>query len=497
MGYPETTDWLGYDEPHPRARPFLSLGCFMSKRVLISAVAMSLLAFGMAGGAYAETLSDAIAMAYANNPSLQRARAQQRATDEGYVQARSQLGPNVGFSFDKTYHDHDQSFAAGNQRSTQGLGFSASQTLFSTGGISSQIDAAKSGVLAGQQDLRSIEQQILLSVIDIYTAVRRDQEALQISQDNYNILKQQLDQTTAQFEAGQLTRTDVAQSQARLSQSAAGLAQAQARLDGDRASYVAIVGQAPTALEPVPEIPGLPASFNAALDTAQANNPDLQAASYAAEAAASRVKAARSVFGPRVGLSVTSSQSGFSGALGSFEDEQNTTAGLRLTVPLFSAGLNGSRVREAMEGETAAKLTVEDTRRTVVSTVSQAWSNMIAARSAVVSNQEQVRAAGVAAEGVKTEQQVGLRTNIEVLNAEQEYRAAQLDLVNAQRSAYVAAAQLVAVTGNLTPAAFGATVETYDPNANFKRVKNKGWTPLEPVVHVVDKAAAGFLPGSK
>ena len=458
---------------------------------------MSLLAFGMAGGAYAETLSDAIAMAYANNPSLQRARAQQRATDEGYVQARSQLGPNVGFSFDKTYHDHDQSFAAGNQRSTQGLGFSASQTLFSTGGISSQIDAAKSGVLAGQQDLRSIEQQILLSVIDIYTAVRRDQEALQISQDNYNILKQQLDQTTAQFEAGQLTRTDVAQSQARLSQSAAGLAQAQARLDGDRASYVAIVGQAPTALEPVPEIPGLPASFNAALDTAQANNPDLQAASYAAEAAASRVKAARSVFGPRVGLSVTSSQSGFSGALGSFEDEQNTTAGLRLTVPLFSAGLNGSRVREAMEGETAAKLTVEDTRRTVVSTVSQAWSNMIAARSAVVSNQEQVRAAGVAAEGVKTEQQVGLRTNIEVLNAEQEYRAAQLDLVNAQRSAYVAAAQLVAVTGNLTPAAFGANVETYDPNANFKRVKNKGWTPLEPVVHVVDKAAAGFLPGSK
>jgi outer membrane protein len=497
LGYPDTTDWLGYDEPHPRARPFLSLGCCMSKRVLISAVAMSLMAFGMAGSAYAETLADAIAMAYANNPSLQRARAQQRGADEGYVQARSQLGPSASFSFDKSYHDRDQSFAAGSQRSTQGLGFSASQTLFSTGGISSQIDAAKSGVLAGQQDLRSIEQQMLLSVIDIYTAVRRDQEALQISQDNYNILKQQLDQTTAQFEAGQLTRTDVAQSQARLSQSAAGLAQAQARLDSDRASYVAIVGQAPTALEPVTEIPGLPGSFNAALDTAQTNNPDLQAASFAADAAGSRVKAARSVFGPRVGLSVTSSQSGFSGALGSFEDEQNTTAGLRLTVPLFSAGLNGSRVREAMEGETAAKLSVEETRRTVVSTVSQAWSNMIAARSAVVSNQEQVRAAAVAAEGVKTEQQVGLRTNIEVLNAEQEYRAAQLDLVNAQRSAYVAAAQLVAVTGNLTPAAFGANVETYDPNANFKRVKNKGWTPLEPVVHFVDKTAAGFLPDSK
>ncbi len=466
----------------------------MSKRVLISAVAMSLMAFGMAGTSYAETLSDAIALAYANNPALARARALQRGQDEGYVQARSQLGPNVGFSLDRAYHDHDQSFAAGNQRQSGGLSFSASQTLFATGGLSSQIDAAKSGVLAGQQDLRSIEQQVLLNVIDIYTSVRRDQEALQISQDNYNILKQQLDQTTAQFEAGQLTRTDVAQSQARLSASAAGLAQAQARLDSDRASYVAIVGQAPTALEPVPEIPGLPASFNAALDTAQTNNPDLQAASFAADAAASRVKAARSAFGPRVGLSVSSGESGLAPDFGV---TKATTAGVRVSVPLFSAGLNGSRVREAMENETAAKLTVEETRRTVVSTVSQAWSNMIAARSAVVSNQEQVRAAAVAAEGVKTEQQVGLRTNIEVLNAEQEYRAAQLDLVNAQRNAYVAAAQLVSVTGNLTPTLFGANVELYDPNANFKKVRNKGWTPIEPVVQAVDGAAARFLPDGK
>ena len=122
---------------------------------------MSLMAFGMAGTSYAETLSDAIAMAYGNNPKLARARAQQRGQDESYVQARSQLGPNVGFSFDKTYHDHDQGnilTPGGEYRSSQSLGFSASQTLFATGGLSSQVNAAKSGVLAGQQDLRSIEQ---------------------------------------------------------------------------------------------------------------------------------------------------------------------------------------------------------------------------------------------------------------------------------------------------------------------------------------------------
>ncbi len=166
-------------------------------------------------------------------------------------------------------------------------------------------------------------------------------------------------------------------------------------------------------------------------------------------------------------------------------------------MPLFSSGLNGSRVRQALENETAARLTVEETRRTVVSTVSQAWSNMIAARSAVTSNQEQVKAAQVAAEGVKTEQQVGLRTNIEVLNAEQELKSAQLDLVNAQRTQYVAAAQLLSVTGNLTAQAFVPGIVTYDPKTHFDKVASKGWTPIVPVVHAVDGAAEGLLGGKK
>lgn len=456
--------------------------------------ATSLLALAMAGVAQAESLQDAIAMAYSQNPTLARARAQQRATDEGYVQTRSNLGPSVGLSASQTYYDHNQ---GGGNRSFQTLGFSANQTLFASGGLSSQLDASKATVESGQENLRSTESSILLNVISVYTAVRRDQEALEISQANYDILKKQLDQTQAQFEAGQLTRTDVAQSQARLSASAAGLAAAQAQLDSDRASYTAVVGQAPTALDPVPDLPGLPADFNAALDTAEKNNPDLASAQFAADAASARVKTARSAFGPRVGLAVTSGQSGIAGHLGNYQDTQETSATVNLSIPLFSSGLNGSRVREALENETASKLSVEVTRRNVVSTVSQAWSNMIAARSAVASNQEQVKAAQVATEGLKTEQQVGLRTNIEVLNAEQELKNAQLDLVNAQRNQYVAASQLLSVTGNLTAQAFVSTIQVYDPKTNFKKVQSKGWTPLVPVVHAVDGAASGLLNGGK
>ncbi|MBW8733806.1 MAG: TolC family outer membrane protein [Asticcacaulis sp.] len=411
------------------------------------------------------------------------------ATDEGYVQTRSNFGPSLSLGVSQSYADRGQNFAG--DRSFQSVSVSANQTLFTSGGLSASLEASKAGVKSGQESLRATESSLLLNVISVYTAVRRDQDALRISQDNYDILKSQLDQTQAQFEAGQLTRTDVAQSQARLSASAAGLASAQAQLDSDRASYVAIVGQAPTALDPVPDLPGLPGDFNNALSTAEKNNPDLAAAQYADDAAAARVKAERSVFGPTVGLSVSSGKSGVAGQLGN--SLADTSATVRVSVPLFSSGLNGSRVREALENETASRLAVEQTRRSVVSTVSQAWSNMIAARSAVTSNQEQVKAAQIAAEGVKTEQQVGLRTNIEVLNAEQELKSAQLDLVNAQRSQYVAAAQLMSVTGGLTAQAFVPNLETYDPQKHFDKVQSKGWTPIVPVVHAVDKAAEGLL----
>ncbi|EGF90350.1 type I secretion outer membrane protein, TolC family protein [Asticcacaulis biprosthecium C19] len=457
-------------------------------------VTASVLALGAATAVSAESLNEAIAQAYNQNPTLARARAAQRAADERYVQTRSEFGPSLSVGGSVNYTDTDTSFQPGNQRSNTSLSVSADQNIFTSGGLTNSLRASEANIRAGQQDLRSTESQVLLDVIQVYTAVRRDQQALKISQDNYDILKQQLEQTQAQFDAGQLTRTDVAQSQARLSASAASLAQAQAQLDADRAQYVAIVGQAPIGLEAEPVLPGLPADFNTALQTAERNNPDLQASLYAEDAAKANLGAARSVFGPTVSLGAVYSGTTPTDDLGGFGDAAGATATLRFNVPLFSAGLNGSRVREAAENYNAQKISTEITRRAVVSSVSQAWSQMIAARSAVSSNQEQVRAAQVAAEGVKTEQQVGLRTNIEVLNAQQELKSAQLQLLEAERTQYVAASQLLSVMGGMTVQAFVPSIEVYDPQENFNNVKSKGWTPLEPVSRALDGLAAG---GSK
>lgn len=463
------------------------------KFVTASMLAMFVASVGAGAGLYAsaasaESLGDAIAMAYAQNPTLLRARASQRATDETYVQARSSLGPSLDAGASTNYADHSDALGL---RSYTSLSLSAAQTLFASGGLSASLAASKATVQSGQQSLRSTEESVLLDVISVYTAVQRDQQALKISQDNYDILKQQLDQTQAQFDAGQLTRTDVAQSQARLAASASALAQAQAQLDSDRASYVAIVGQTPVALDPVPALPGLPTDFNAALDAAQKNNPDMQAAVYAETAAASRVRAAQSVFGPRIGLSASSGYAAPTNHLGSLSDNESTSVTARLSIPLFSAGLNGSQVRQAKENLAAQTASVELTRRSVVSTVSQAWSQMLAAHSSVASNQQQVKAAQVAADGIKTEQQVGLRTNIEVLNAEQDLKSAQLALIEAQRNEYLAGSQLLSVMGALDAQAFAPDIQVYDPQANFDKVKNKGWSPLEPVARLLDGLVAG------
>lgn len=457
--------------------------------LLIVSGAASVLAMA-AGAVHAESLRDAIAMAYSQNPTLARARAEQRATDESYVQARAGMGPSVGASLENDY-TRAPTYLGGNVSTVDGS-LSLSQTIFTSGNLASQLNAADATVRSGQEALRSTESQVLLNVISAYTAVRRDQEALQISQDNYDILKQQLNQTQAQFEAGQLTRTDVAQSQARLSQSEASLAQAQAQLDTDRATYVQVVGQAPTALEAEPDLPGLPADFNAALAAAEANNPDLSSAQFAEKATHDRIGEARSAFGPQVALQAATTQIAPANSLGTSVNE--TTAGLRLTIPLYASGMNSSRLREALENDNAAQSTVDITRRQVTASVAQAWSQMLASKSATASNEEQVKAAQVAADGIKTEQQVGLRTNIEVLNAEQDLKTAQLSLVDARRAQYVAAAQLLQVTGMLTARTLVPDAQIYDPAQNFRRVKNKGWNPIEPVVHGLDSLAA---PASK
>jgi outer membrane protein len=455
-------------------------------RVTGAAVAALALA---AGAARADTLSDAIALAYQTNPTLQSQRAQLRALDESYVQAHAGLRPQANVQAQGAYTNGPNTADVG--VTTDSASLNVTQPLYTGGLATAQVRAADADIQSGRQKLRQVEGQVLQSVIQAYVDVRRDQQALAIAQENVKVLRRQLDETKARFEVGQVTRTDTAQAQARLAAAASQLSNAQAQLGVSRSNYVAVIGQSPGDLAPEPALDGLPATVDQAFDTAARNNPGILSADFAEQAAAARVAEAKSAYRPTLSLNASVGyESSLTTApllgLRSGEFDHNIQAAATLTQPLFAGGMNASRIREALENDNAARIAVDAAQRQAVQSVAQAWNQLLAARSSIASNEEQVHADEVAYEGVRQEADVGLRTTLDVLNAEQELRNAQLALVDARHDQYVASANVLNAMGRLEAKALGNAVPAYDPQKSFNRIKRAGSLPWDAVAAGLD-----------
>ncbi|WEK59102.1 MAG: TolC family outer membrane protein [Candidatus Brevundimonas phytovorans] len=457
----------------------------------LASVALVTLAMGAgAAPAWAETLQEAIGLAYRTNPTLLAQRANQRALDETIVQARSGLRPTISASGGVEYSRVDTDGLGVVESDGATASVSLSQNIWTAGRTARGIDAAEANVRAGRENLREVEQQVMTSVIQAYADVVRDMEILRIRQENITVLRRQLDESNARFEVGEITRTDVAQSEARLAQSDADLANAQAQLSVSRAAYAAVVGQAPADMEALPVLPGLPTDFDGALDVALVENPRVRSATYALQAAEASVAAARSEYLPSARL--TASYGGTASDLSGFDltDRTAFNAGATVSVPLFTGGLTRSRVAQSLERANAAQISVEGERRGVLQSVSSAYAQTVAAKSTLQAGQESVRAASVAAEGVRQEAQVGLRTTLDVLNQELELRSAQVTLASARRNQYVAQAQLLAAMGRLGGPNLDPTIDAYDAEANYNAVRNRGGLPWDGVVEALDRVAS-------
>jgi outer membrane protein len=479
------------------------------KRALASVAIIAVIA-GMGAPAWADTLQDALALAYRTNPSLLAQRANQRALDESIVQARAGLRPSLDVTGNASFSRVDSApgsrpvdtdgdgipdttvpVGGVTENENAGITLGLSQIIWSGGRIGHGISAAEANILAGRENLRDIEQTVLTSVIQAYADVIRDVEVLRIRQSNLAVLQRQLEESSARFEVGEITRTDVAQSEARLAQSEADLANAQAQLSVSRAGYAAVVGQAPADLAPMPVLPGLPTDFDRALDVALVENPGIRAAAYALRAAEANVAAAKAEFLPSARLSTSYGGSTRDlGRPGDIVDNTSFQAGASISVPLFTGGLNRSRVAQALERANVAQINVEGERRNTLQVVSSAYAQAISARATLQAGEEAVRAATVAAEGVRQEAQVGLRTTLDVLNQELELRSAEVTLASARRNEYVAQANLLAAMGRLEGPDLDVSLVAYDPADNYDRVRNRGALPWDGVIEAFDRIAA-------
>jgi outer membrane protein len=284
----------------------------------------------------------------------------------------------------------------------------------------------------------------------------------------------------------------VALSQARLAASQASLETAVAQLAISRANYAALVGHNPGDLAPEPSLAYLmPGNVDDAFTIAEQNSPLLRAQQFAEQASRARVAGARAERMPDVSLQSSLSYTGgqIDPVLGQFDTEK--VAALTVTLPLFNGGLTTSRIRAAIERNNADKITIETQRRSVLQSITQGWNLLISARANIISTDEQVRASNIAAEGTHEEEQVGLRSTLDTLNAEQELRSAQLSQVTAVHDEYVATANVLFAMGRLEGRNLIPSEPQYDPKANYRRLRfTWGWVPWEEPIGALDRVVA-------
>lgn len=429
----------------------------------------------------AETLQGALAKAYVNNPTLTATRAGQRANDENVPIQKASGLPDIGV----TGAYQENLIIPGNSFASPGRIANASGQLsvpiYQGGAVRNAVRAAKIRVESGQADLRATEASIFAQVVGAYMDVIRDSAIVSLNRNNIAVLRTNLQATKDRFEIGDLTRTDVAQSDARLALAEGQLRTAEANLIASREAYIRLVGEAPVDLQAPPSLPNLPASADDAVAVALDNNPDIESANLAIDASRADVGAARASRLPKLSATVGGNYNNFLGSLGGnvpgVNFSQSTTsaqAGLSLTVPIFQGGRPSARIRQAQSRSSQAIETYVATERSVIAQTRGAYAAWQANERIIAATKQAASANALSLEGVRAENSVGTRTILEILNAEQEYLNTQVQYVSAKRNSYVAAFSLLAAMGKAEARDLGIDGGAlYDPATNYNRVKGQ------------------------
>jgi outer membrane protein len=449
-------------------------------RAFLSGVAISAATAMLSVSASADTLFGAMEKAYVTNPTLNAARAGQRAADELVPQALSGWRPTVGIGaeINKTYSsapvgvDIDGDVVRENGDTyNSSLAIQLDQPLFRGFGTVNQTKAAEARVDAGKQDLLGTEQQVLFDVVQAYMDVYSGRQFVMLRRQDVGALQAQVKAARDRFAVGEITRTDVAQAQARLAEAQSFLVNAQTDLAKAVATYVQVVGHEPGKLS-YPKVVDIPNSLKTALDIAGEINPQLLAQAFVEVARNSDIKVAFSGLLPSADLLASGVR--VDPDL-SYVDKHTSTfqVGAQLSIPLYESGFVYSQVRQAKQLASQSRIQVIEVARAVRQAVASSWNAYVGLAQIIRNTRTQVSAAQLALNGVQQEYQAGTRTTLDVLDAQRDLVQAQVLQVTAERNRVVSGYQLLAAIGHLTAKDVGLSVPVYDPDANYQRVRNK------------------------
>ena len=439
--------------------------------------------------ASAQSLPEAVTLALQTNPGLESQRANLRALGQRRVQAvaqrRMQIGGEATYGQQESWTRSISSTGVISSRlatetTPTTYGLTASQPVWLAGRVKAAMSLAEAQIAQADARLAGSELAVMRDVVIAYAALRRDLRTVEIRRQNLATLNRQLEAVRVRFDVGDVTKTDVAQVEARQAASTTALAAAEAAVDASRSAIERLIGQAPTELTPViKEVTG-PANLDQALVLARANNPDLAAIRLGETIALAGAKVIEAENRPRITIQASQAwavDSSFDG-----NRSGNTAVTARLSVPIFTGGLASSRITEALGNANAARFTAVDGERQISERTTNAWHQARVARVAVNASAEQVKAAQIAFEGAELEQSVGLRTTLDVLIQQQELLEAQLAQARAVHDLQAATIALSAITGVLKPSDLEAT------SASVKKTGLPWLTPPEVPLAAVETA---------
>ncbi|HLG84963.1 MAG TPA: TolC family outer membrane protein [Bradyrhizobium sp.] len=422
----------------------------------------------------ADTIEGALIQAYQGNPQLNAQRAQVRSTDEAVPQALSGYRPKVSVSASSGYQYIDETLAGARIHGTappSSAALSVTQNLYNGNQTANKTRAAEAQVSGSREALRVLEENVLFNAASIYMDYLRDSATVEVQKSNVRVLEQTLKQTRDRFNVGEVTRTDVAQSEAQLAAGKTQELQAESQLTTTRSNYRRIIGSEPQNLAPGSPVDRfLPKTLQQAVDISLVENPNVTAAMYGIDVNYLTVKVNEGALLPTVNL-VASVQQQYQQSP-QLAQQFNASAVAQINIPIYQGGTEYSLIRQSKENLAQQRLTLEQTRDQTRANTVTAWGQLEAGKAQVISAQAQVTASEIALNGVREEAKAGQRTTLDVLNAQQALVNARIALVTAQHDRVVASYSVLQAVGRLQPQVLGLNTTTYDPSVHYHQVRD-------------------------